>query len=132
MMRALIDARIGTRVPDTVFETRMLREINRAGLPRPEVQYRVRDGDRTIAVVDFAYPEQLVAIETDGYRWHSGKARWQKDLRRRNRLAVVSWRVLHVTWDELRDDPASVTDAIRRTLAMSIEPRPRWENDIST
>ena len=122
-MRALIAARVGGRVPQSVFETRMLRAIKRAGLPRPEVQFPVRDGSRTIAIVDFAYPEQLLAIETDGYRWHAGKARWQKDLSRRNRLTAVEWRVMHVTWDELHETPMAVTDCIRRTLAMSARPR---------
>jgi len=122
-MRALIDARAGSGVPQNVFETRMLRAIKRAGLPSPEVQYPVYEGNDKIAVVDFAYPEHFLAIETDGYRWHSGKTRWQKDLRRRNRLLAVDWRVMHVTWDELRETPTGVTDSIRRLLAMSVRPR---------
>ena len=122
-MRALIDARAGSRVPQNVFETRMLRVIKRAGLPPPEIQFPVYEANDRIAIVDFAYPEQRLAIETDGYRWHSGKVRWQKDLRRRNRLLAVDWRMMHVTWDQLRETPASVTDSIRRLLAMSVRPR---------
>ena len=54
---------------------------------------------------DDALFEQLLAIETDGYRWHAGKARWQKDLSRRNRLTVVEWRVMHRHARESRFNP---------------------------
>ncbi|MGZ4209619.1 MAG: endonuclease domain-containing protein [Actinomycetota bacterium] len=86
-------------------------------MPRPEIQYPVRDGAHLVAVVDFAFPSDLVAIEADGYRWHSGRARFQNDRARRNRLTTLGWRVIHVTWQDLLEQPRAVVEVIRRTLA---------------
>jgi very-short-patch-repair endonuclease len=114
MVRELLDARAGAGVPQSVFETRMLRALKRAGLPLPEMQHPVLQAH---AVLDFAYPEVLVAIETEGYRWHSGRARWDRDLARRNRLTELGWRVIHVTWQQLSEQPESLIASISATLA---------------
>ena len=58
-----------------------------------------------MAIVDFAYPDIKLAIEAEGYRWHSSRARWERDLERRNELTALGWRVIHVTWAEF-DAPA--------------------------
>ncbi len=121
--RALIEARDpAASVPQSVFETRLLRLLKDAGLPRPELQHQVRDGGRLIAVVDFAYPEVRLAIEADGYRWHSGRARWEHDRARRNDLTLLGWRVIHVTWTDLTRRPQAVIDSIRNALRAGAPP----------
>jgi hypothetical protein len=58
-MKALIDARAGdTGVPQSVFETRLLRVLRAAGLPQPTLQHEIRDRGRLMALVDFAFPER--------------------------------------------------------------------------
>ena len=59
--------------PESPLERRFLRLLRAAGLPEPEVQYPIRDGERLVARVDFAYPEIRLAMEVDGYRWHGGR-----------------------------------------------------------
>ncbi len=117
-IRKILDARNpGAAGPQSPLETRVARLIRRAGLPEPVRQYHVRDGNRLIAVVDFAYPEVKVAVEADGYRWHSGRAQWERDLSRRNRLASLGWQVIHVTAADLRrpdDVVAIITAALAR------------------
>ena len=124
LMRSLLDARQGDGVPESVLETKVLRVIKRAGLPRPALQHRIRAGNRPVAIVDFAYPKQRLAIEADGYRWHSGRARWQSDLTRRNRITALGWHVIHVTWDDV-ERPGDVIDSIRRALAAGSPARAR-------
>jgi very-short-patch-repair endonuclease len=68
-------------------------------LPIP--QYGIRERGRLLARVDFAYPDIRLAIEVDGYRWHSGRAGWEHDLERRNKLTAIGWRVIHVTSSDL-------------------------------
>ena len=51
-------------------ETRLRLLIRRAGLPAPKAQHRVFDADGLVARLDFAYPEQKLAIEYDG-QWHA-------------------------------------------------------------
>ena len=116
-IRRLIDSRTGAAVrPQSVLETRFLRLLLRAGLPHPECQHQIREGGRLIAIVDFAYPDVRLAIEVDGYRWHSGRIRWQHDLQRRNELTRVGWHVLHVTAHDLEHDPERIVEAVWMTM----------------
>lgn len=116
-IRSLLAARGRSGVPESVFETRLLRVLREAGITPPALQHHVREGRRLVAVLDFAFPEARVAIEADGYRWHSGRARWERDLARRNVLTSLGWRVVHVTWTDLTADRAEMVNRIRRVIA---------------
>lgn len=112
----LVEARANTRtVPQSVFETRLLRILRGAGLPTPAIQHEIRT-NRGRAVLDFAYPKQRIAIEADGFRWHSSRQQWDHDRARRNALTMLGWTVIHVTWPQLRERPDEVVDAIRATF----------------
>jgi very-short-patch-repair endonuclease len=112
-IRALLDSRTDKpAVPQSVLETRLLRLIKGTRLPAPVCQHEVRDGGRLVAVVDFAYPEIRLAIEADGYHWHSGRAQWQHDLSRRNALTSRGWRVIHVTSSDVEQRPNEVVRTI--------------------
>lgn len=118
VMRKLLDARDPTQaVPDSVFERRVLRVLRRGGVPAPIPQYQIRDRGRLVATVDFAFPEVKLAIEADGYRWHSGRIRWDDDRTRRNQLTLLGWRVIHVTWTDLVRRPENVIEQIRLALS---------------
>jgi very-short-patch-repair endonuclease len=79
-------------------------------------QHEVREGGRVLARVDFAYPDLRIAIEVDGYRWHSGRARWERDLGRRNDLTALGWRVVHVTSSDLAHRPDRIVRMIAQAL----------------
>ncbi|TML78260.1 MAG: DUF559 domain-containing protein [Actinobacteria bacterium] len=116
-LRGLLAARDGPgTVPQSVFETRLLRAIHAAKLPRPELQFPVETGMGR-ALLDFAYPNQRVAIEADGFRWHSSRLRWDHDRERRNALSVLRWKIIHATWSQLRDRPDEIVAAVRALLA---------------
>jgi hypothetical protein len=116
-MRALIEGRAGQgSIPESVFETRLLRLLSEAGLPRPVIQHEIKDSGRLVARVDFAFPQSMVAVEADGYRWHGGRRGWERDLARRTRLASLGWRVLHVTWTDLTNRPEQTLDLVRGAL----------------
>lgn len=127
VIRALLAERDAAGpVAESVLETRLFRALARAGLPAPARQFRVRDGGRTIAVVDVAFPEARLAVEADGYRWHAGKRRWERDLARRNELASLGWRVVHVTWTDLTARREQLLGRLRAMLATgeaSVPPR---------
>jgi very-short-patch-repair endonuclease len=117
MMRRLLESRDpSVAVPESVFERRLLHVFRRAGLPEPKLQHEIRSDGRLVAVVDFAYPQAILAIEADGYRWHSGRARWDHDRTRRNRLTLLGWRIIHVTWTDLTHHPDAVIEAVRTAL----------------
>jgi very-short-patch-repair endonuclease len=115
-LRKLLDARPAAP-SDSVLETRVIRLLRSSKLPLPVSQYAVREGRRVLLRVDLAYPDQLVAIECDGYRYHSGRKAWQGDLKRRNLLATRGWRVLHVTWEDLMLRPKDIVEQVRKLLS---------------
>lgn len=120
VVRELLNARpSASAVPDSPLEAKMQRLIARAGLPEPVLHYRVGDGERAIAVIDLAYPDQRIAIELDGYRYHHGRQRWQRDLQRANVLILLGWRVLRFTDEDLRRRPAEVVAAVACALDMN-------------
>jgi len=116
-LRTLLDARRRpTDVPASPLESRLLHAMRRAGLPKPDLQHEVRDGRSLVAIVDFAFPALKIAVEADGYRWHSGRAQWQRDLSRRNKLTALGWRVIHVTWSDLESSADRIVESVRRVM----------------
>ena len=68
--------------------------IHEAGLPRPVLQYVIRDADgRFLAQVDLAWPERRVVVEFDG-EVHRDRRVFVQDLRRQNGIVLADWRVL--------------------------------------
>jgi very-short-patch-repair endonuclease len=102
LARLLADRAPDERPTESPLEARFLRVLRTQGLPTPRRQYPVALAQGRQARLDFAYPELQVAIEVDGYRWHSGRAAWQRDRQRLTALAALGWRVLHVTANDVR------------------------------
>lgn len=106
ILRGLVGERLLDQGPrESVLETRFLRLLKKHGLPLPVAQYEIWSLGKLVARVDFAYPALKLAIEVDGYRFHSGRMQWERDLKRRNRLESLGWRVFNVTALQL-DEPA--------------------------
>lgn len=119
-LRSLLAARApATANAQSPLETRVARMLRQAGLPDPVKQFEIRDSARLIAIVDFAYPDRLVAIEADSYRWHTGRRRFDHDLARRNALTALGWRVIHVTSTDLAARRDGVLAEIRRAMDAS-------------
>jgi very-short-patch-repair endonuclease len=95
-------------------ETRLRLLMQKSELPSPVAQYRVLVDGRSVARVDFAWPEQKVALEYDGL-WHGEPGQFAKDRRRLNQLTAAGWRVVFVTASDLRD-PAALLERIAAAL----------------
>jgi hypothetical protein len=68
-----------------------------AGLPRPVLQYVVRDRQgRFLGQVDLAWPEQRVIVEFDG-DVHRVRHVFVRDVRRQNGLMLAGWQILRFT-----------------------------------
>lgn len=117
ILRSLLAERPPGYAPtESSMEVRLLRLIKKARLPAPEAQFVIKDQGKFVARPDFAYPMALLAIEAQSYRYHSGRRVWHKDLARQNRLTRLGWRIIHVTYEDLRSRPAEVIAAIRHAL----------------
>ena len=117
VVRAILDERaLGAERPDGLLEPRMARLLRAEGLPPARFQHDVYDGHRFVARVDFAYPEQRLAIEVDGWEAHGTAAALQSDLARQNALAALGWTVLRFTWVDVVRHPDVVAATVRRLL----------------
>jgi very-short-patch-repair endonuclease len=76
----------------------------------------IRDGRGFVARVDLAYPAQKLAIEADGYRYHSGRQVWERDLARNNELGGLGWMLLHFTHHQVVNCGDEVITAIAKAL----------------
>lgn len=72
------------------------------GLPIPELQYEIVDGNGELRRVDFAWPDQRVAVEYDGLDWHSGPDAMRRDRRRTAALLDVDWVVIAIVFEDVR------------------------------
>jgi len=94
-------------VTESNLEIRVLRALRAAGLPKPVVQHPIGRYR-----VDLAYPDARIAIECDGYQFHSGRQRFDADRSRRNVLTAMKWTVLHATWTDVEQLVATVAALI--------------------
>jgi very-short-patch-repair endonuclease len=116
LRRLLAERAPDVAVPESVLERKVLAVLKEGGLPDPECQFVIQDGGQLVARVDFAYPSHLVAIEAEGYAFHSGRQAWEKDLARRNRLQKMGWRTIHVTWRLLEERPKTFVATVKGFL----------------
>jgi very-short-patch-repair endonuclease len=120
VMRAALEARVpGFDPGESVMEAKVLRWIKSAGLPEPVQQHRVRVDGHTYRL-DLAYPDLKIAIEYDGWDWHSRRASFDGDRARQNPLELMDWIVLRYTSRSTKQVVvAQVEQAIRqRTPSM--------------
>lgn len=66
--------------------------------------------------VDVAFPNQKVAIEVDGFAFHSDSDDFHTDRIRQNAIALAGWQVLRFTWLDLVEYPERVTAEIKRAI----------------
>ncbi|MDQ3153549.1 MAG: endonuclease domain-containing protein [Actinomycetota bacterium] len=59
----------------------------------------------------------MLAIEVDGWAWHSGADRFQRDRTRQNQLHLAGWTVLRFTWHDVAHRPDHCVDVILAALA---------------
>lgn len=104
---------LGKREPTrSELERRFLRLCRRHRLPSPEVNAAVGTH-----IVDFLWRDSRLIVETDGYRYHRGRAAFEHDHRRQARLAAAGYEVLRFTWRQVIDEPDQVITTVRTRLA---------------
>ena len=96
------------------FERRFFALIRRHGLPQPLEQQII--GPFT---VDFLWREARLIVETDGWEDHGTREGFEDDRARDAWLMTRGFRVVRVTWRQLRDDPAGVIATLRTLLGLN-------------
>lgn len=106
--------RVGAESPG---ETRLRLLLAEAGLPSPVLNHELRTAEGAfVARVDFAFVAKRVALEYEGDIHRVDQVTWRKDLRRRERVEDLGWRMVRVTADDIAA-PAELIRRLRRLLA---------------
>jgi hypothetical protein len=87
------------------------------GLPIPELQYEIVDGNRELRRVDFAWQDERLAVEYDGLDWHSAPDAMRRDRRRQSALQDVGWTVMPIVFEDVRHRPYEFVARIDRHLS---------------
>jgi hypothetical protein len=115
-LRRILEARaLGDEPANSLLEAAMADVCQQGGIPAPVFQHPVVIAGRE-RFIDFAYPDVLLAIEVDGFEFHSSPSQFEADRVRGNELTMAGWHILHFTWDQVVHRPLYVVATIRRTL----------------
>jgi very-short-patch-repair endonuclease len=92
------------------LEERFLASLAGTDLPRPRLNADVAVRGRFFKA-DALWGTQRVIVELDGRRAHGTNFAFERDRERDRLLMADGWRVIRVTWRQLRDDaPAVLAD----------------------
>ena len=94
------------------LEERFLALVRQAGLPEPEANAQLGPYE-----IDFLWREERLAVELDGWDFHSDRAAFETDRRRDAELVARGYRVVRVTWRQIRDEPVAVAARLAAALA---------------
>jgi len=107
------------RLARAEVEIAALAAIVGAGLPRPVVGLRILDHTGAfVAEVDLGYPRARLALEIDGYRWHSTPEQKLADEERQNRIILAGWSVLRFSAQVVRREPEVLVAAVAEALGL--------------
>ncbi|MFL5901694.1 MAG: type IV toxin-antitoxin system AbiEi family antitoxin domain-containing protein [Solirubrobacterales bacterium] len=113
---AMLGLGIGTDVTHdgtrSELEFRFLQLCKNSGLPPPGVNVRIGP-----FLADFVWPAERVIVETDGYRYHRGRAAFEADRKRDLELRALGYDVIRLSYRQVTDRPAETASAIRVAIA---------------
>ncbi len=94
------------------LEERFLALVREAGLPEPEVNAELGPYE-----IDFLWRDERLAVELDGWSFHSDRLAFEDDRRRDADLVARGYRVVRITWRQIRDEPVAVAARLAAALA---------------
>ncbi|MBO1031075.1 DUF559 domain-containing protein [Tessaracoccus sp. SD287] len=102
--------------PWSALERRAHSTLRQAGIKGWRANHRVRILGRTF-YIDAAFPGAKLALEFDGWAYHSSQAAMESDAERHNYLQLDGWTVLRFTWHSLDTMPDLVIRTLRKLSA---------------
>lgn len=95
------------------LEAKLLNHIRLAGIPEPQIEHRFHPV--RLWRFDFAWPDQMIAVEVEGGTFAKGKSRhttgsgFHNDCIKYNSAAILGWRVLKFDTKLIASGEALVT-----------------------
>jgi very-short-patch-repair endonuclease len=112
LARTLADLGYGPDRTRSDLERLFLRICREHGIPKPEVNVRVGPHE-----VDFLWRAEGLAVEVDGWKYHSDRATFRSDRARDRELGRRGLTVMRFADVELDEQPSAVAASVRARLA---------------
>lgn len=112
-LRRVMAAVNGAVITRSAAERLIRRLVAAAGLPMPETNAHLLGYE-----VDFLWREQKLILEMDGFEFHRHRHQFESDRRRDQLLTAAGYRVIRVTWRQLRDEPVAIAVRIAQALVV--------------
>ena len=120
-IRWALDHRFPGRPARSGFEVITGDVLREFGFPTPHRRFPVPDeSGRIVAEIDLAFPDEMVAVEPNGEKWHSTRRARIRDVERIALLRRLGWNVVEGTWDEIVHHPAAFAARVRAALCASV------------
>lgn len=97
------------------FEESFLAFVDEYGLPRPQMNAPLALRERFFEI-DALWRPQRLAVELDSREVHDTDDGFESDRERDRILLAEGWRTTRITWRQLRDRPAAVSEDLRLLL----------------
>ncbi len=93
------------------LEHLFLQLCKRYDLPMPEVNVRIDS-----LLVDFLWRERQLIVETDGFKYHSGRAAFEDDRDRDLRLKALGFEVVRLSYRQVVEEPTRIANLLTAIL----------------
>lgn len=110
-LRAVLERAGGPALTRSEAEVRFLRLVRKARLPPPKTNARVGGYE-----LDFLWREHGIAVEVDGYAFHSSRPRFEGDRRRAADLASRGIQVIPLTWKQIVEEGTATAVQVAQAL----------------
>lgn len=98
---------------DSPMESRLRMLLVLAGLPEPVVNHIEYDEHgRWVRRYDLSFPEQRLAVESDGRQHAESQRQWERDVERREELDHDGWRIVVVLARGIYREPERTLDRV--------------------
>lgn len=115
LLRELLDSDEPVGITRNEFEEAFLALVDANGLSRPRMNADLALRGRFFEI-DALWERQRLAVELDSRSVHGTKKRFESDRQRDRILVAEGYRTMHVTWQQLRDEPEAIVADLRSTL----------------
>lgn len=114
VLRAVLEPASGPAFTRSEAERRFLELVRASGVPEPETNAFAHGYE-----IDFLWPASGIAVEVDGFAYHSSRRSFASDRRRDADLLDAGIVVIRVTWNQILDEPTRVVATLARALERS-------------
>ena len=114
-VRAILASREPAGITENDFEEEFVAFLTLHEIPRPLFNATLPIRGRLLRP-DCMWPEERLIVELDGRAVHGTDAAFEGDRQRDRAPLAEDWRPMHVTWLQLRNEPAAVAADLREAL----------------